>query len=239
MDSFIKTIKDALFSKTDADSHDSQAADRFDKWADKYGEDRISPWFLNNQKQAISRLDIAGNGNFLDVGCGTGRAVWEVSKYIDKGIACGIDISPKMIEKAKRFPRGGNNTKTEFSVASAEKIPYPDKYFRYMMCTCSFHHYKNPLKALTEMKRVMAPDGKLIIIESGRDIFFPIWLQDRYRRIFEKSHVRYYTIAEIKQLFLEAKLSLAGEIQIIKRTMFHKKLFTGLMIFEIVNKINT
>ncbi|NEO01876.1 MAG: class I SAM-dependent methyltransferase, partial [Moorea sp. SIO3I7] len=49
---------------------------------------------------AMSKLKLPERDSFLDVGCGTGWAVREAAKQLKSGKACGIDISPKMIENA-------------------------------------------------------------------------------------------------------------------------------------------
>lgn len=221
-----------IFSGNGRANHEIQAADRFDEWAIKYGEDRISPWFLNNQKLAISRLNISNDGNFLDVGCGTGSALRFASPLIKKYKACGIDISSKMVEKARLLSQTNNNI--EIVVGSAEQIPYPTSYFKYLICTCSFHHYQSPNNALKEIKRVMSSDGKLILIDSGRDVFLPIWLQDQFRQLFEKSHVRYYSTKEMFHLVTNAGLSFACKMETIKKILLHKKVFTGLFVCEII-----
>ncbi|NEN97530.1 MAG: hypothetical protein F6K50_18970, partial [Moorea sp. SIO3I7] len=66
----------------------------------------------------------------------------------------------------------------------------------------------------------------------ARDVSFPIWLQDRGRRYFEKSHVKYYTTKEMKALVAEAELQLVGEITTVNKFMDHNKVFTGLMLLE-------
>lgn len=212
------------------DSHSEQAATRFDQWADTYGEDRISSWFSFYQSMAMSKLNLAEEVGFLEVGCGTGWAVREVAKQLKFGQACGIDISPNMIEKAKSQTLKEKNI--AFQVANAEAIPYPDESFSSILCTCSFHHYQNPVRALSEMKRVLRKDGSIVILDSARDVSFPIWLQDRWRRYFEKSHVKYYKMTEMKALVAKTQLKLIGEIITISKFMDHKKVFTGLMLLK-------
>ncbi len=54
--------------------------------------------------------DVKENIHFLDIGCGTGWAVGEAAKLVDyKGMFYGVDLSPKMIEKAKSNFRGKDN----------------------------------------------------------------------------------------------------------------------------------
>jgi len=210
--------------------HAQGAAARFDDWAKTYGEDRISTWFRFFQAFALSRLNISEGRGFLDVGCGTGWAVREAAKQLRDGKACGIDISQKMIDKA--IAQGQTMKNIKFRVANAELIPYQDESFNSVLCTCSFHHYQNPLHALSEIKRVMKKDGRLVILDSARDVSFAIWLQDLWRRRFERSHVRYYTTKELKALVEQSQLSLVEKIVTIKRFMFQRKVFTGMILLE-------
>jgi len=211
-------------------SHEIKAAERFDNWADTYGEDRISRWFNYYQRLALSKLPLDEGSWFLDVGCGPGAAVREAARKIGSGTACGIDISPKMAEKAKSLSTEQENI--EYHVASSESIPYPDETFKSVLCTNSFHHYERPVEALREIRRVLRPDGMFVLVDDARDIYFPIWLQDRYRRHFEKSHVTYYTTGEMRQLFADAGWQLVREIQTFKKFMQLGKVFTGLQLIE-------
>lgn len=210
--------------------HAEQAAARFDEWADSYGEDRISPWLRFYQSKSISLLDLTEKSTFLDVGCGTGWAVREVAGRCRS--TCGIDISPKMIEKAKRQATLGEDV--EFKVANAEAIPYSDEYFDAVLCTFSFHHYKDPVASLREIKRVLKPGGRFVLTDSARDVSFAIWLQDRLRRHFERSHVRYYTRQEVKNFLATVAFELDGEPVAVRKFMDHRKVFTGVMIVSCV-----
>ena len=153
-------------------THTQQAADRFDTWADTFGEDRISPWFQFYQTFALSKLDLEAGGGFLDVGCGTGWAVRQAAARLTSSVAAGIDVSPRMIAKAKKLSAA--SPRVEFLVASSESTPYSNETFRWVICTFSFHHYENPVLSLQEIKRVMRPGGRFVLIDAARDVFFPI-----------------------------------------------------------------
>lgn len=213
------------------DRHTQQAMARFDDWSITYDQDRISSWLRFYQSLAMSELNISAGKRFLDVGCGTGWAVREAASRLTSDIAYGIDISPGMIEKA--VAQSASIQNVEFQIADAEAIPYPDEYFSLILCTCSFHHYQNPMGALLQMKRVMKKGGRLVILDSARDVSFAIWLQDRWRRYLERSHVQYYTTTEMEQLLAESKWSLVNKTTI-RKFMDRKKLFTGLMLLECV-----
>ena len=147
---------------------------------------------------------------------------------VGAGYACGIDISPKMIEKAKALHLGVENL--DFRVADSGSIPFDDASFDRVLCTFSFHHYADPTKALAEIRRVMKPGARFVLIDSARDISLAIWLQDRGRRYLERSHVRYYSVSEMKSLLDKAQMPLLEEISTVKRFADHGKVFTGLMI---------
>jgi ubiquinone/menaquinone biosynthesis C-methylase UbiE len=212
------------------DRHTEQAIARFNDWSATYGEDRISPWFNHYQALAMSKLNIEKGSGFLDVGCGTGWAVRQAIRRLRSGRACGIDIAPKMVAKAIALSPCIDNV--EFLPGNSEAIPYPDDTFSSILCTSSFHHYQNPVRALCEMKRVMKSSGTLVILDAARDISWAIWLQDRWRRHLERSHVRYYTTIEMRALVAEARLTLMDDILTLKAFMDHKKLFTGLMLLQ-------
>lgn len=211
-------------------SHGQQAAERFDEWASSYSDGRISAWFRFYQSMALSLLDLEEGEGFLDVGCGTGWAVRQAAESLKAGQACGIDISPKMIENAVGETLNSHNT--EFQVASAESIPYANDSFSSIICTFSIHHYQNPVQALLEMRRVLKLGGSIIVLDSARDLSFPIWLQDRARRYFERSHVKYYTTKEMEELIKAAGLKLDGEMITIKKFRDHNKTFTALMLVK-------
>jgi ubiquinone/menaquinone biosynthesis C-methylase UbiE len=179
---------------------------------------------------ALARLDISKGIGFLDVGCGTGWAVTEAAKQLRCGKAIGMDISPKMIRAAISQNKTAANV--DFIIADSEMIPCSDNSVSSILCSFSLHHYENPLNVLLEMRRVMRPEGRLLIVDSARDVSFPIWIQDRWRRMFEQSHVKYYTTDELRSLLGRANLKLLSPISTEKRFMRLGKFFTGIAFIE-------
>ena len=85
----------------------------WDQWAEENTLDNngLNSRFLRAaQSKVISLLNIQPGVHFLDVGCGTGWAVGQVANLVnDKGLFYGVDLSPKMIEKAKENFSGKDN----------------------------------------------------------------------------------------------------------------------------------
>jgi ubiquinone/menaquinone biosynthesis C-methylase UbiE len=175
-----------------------QAIARFDRWAKTYDEGRLTTWMRQGQEKCLDALCLKKTDSFLDVGCGTGWGVVRAAERLYDGRACGIDLSPEMIARARKAANRYPNV--EFRVADAEQLPYDDVSFDGVMCTHSFHHYSDPVRALSEIRRVTKPGGRLVILDSNRDRCAWVWCWDRILRVCEKSHVQYYTEAELLAL---------------------------------------
>ena len=137
----------------------------FDGQATEYDQ-RDTYYYSQNGK--ISCRDIAEQINgvpynaLLDVGCGTGFLIDILAKRRSARY-CGVDLSDEMIRVAK----GKGIRGAEFTVGSADKLPYPDGSFDIVACSQSFHHYPYPEKAMREAKRVLKPGGLYILSDTG------------------------------------------------------------------------
>jgi ubiquinone/menaquinone biosynthesis C-methylase UbiE len=99
----------------------------------------------------------------LDIGCGQGNLV---KAMIDAGYkAFGID-KDTLIEEAINKP-GSRDLRKSLFTGKAEKIPFEDGTFDFLVLFASFHHIPQDKmkKAFTECKRVLTPKGRLLIVE--------------------------------------------------------------------------
>ena len=147
---------------TNAHTREQYNRDFFDKWSGKYDDFRISRWFRYTQDLAIMEFDLRPNARLLDVGCGTGYAVVYAASLLPDGKACGIDISSSMVDRAAARIPSELTGQVQFRTAGAENIPYGNDEFDYVLCTNSFHHYHQPMRALGEMRRVLKAGGALV-----------------------------------------------------------------------------
>ncbi len=210
----------------------------FDRWATNYDDMRIAGWFQYTQAMALDAFDLRPDSRLLDVGCGTGQAVLRAAVRLPEGRACGIDISEQMIEKARANTPSELAKRIEFRQASSSSIPYEDGSFTQVLCTNSFHHYPDPLQVLGEFRRVLTPGGQLVIFENAPDLSWYTWLWDRFLRVFERGHVRYYPSAE-----LGAMIERAGYVErelVALRSEFrkHGKLFASFQIWRAVSPVS-
>jgi len=102
--------------------------------------------------------------NVLDVGCGTGDFLRLLAPIVSPGTAVGVDLSETMIAEARQ--RSAENVDNlSFRVGSVLELPFPVASFDRVLATQLLLHVPDPLKALAEMKRVLAPSGVISIAE--------------------------------------------------------------------------
>ena len=178
---------------------------KWDKWAPEAdGKGRIYHYLRRAQAALIAILDVKENMNLLDIGCGTGWAIGQAAQVVnEQGEFYGVDLSPKMIDKAKENFSDKNNF--HFIEANSESIPLDDNMFDVIICTNSFHHYLHPDKAMKEIHRLLKPGGKIYILDPTADTLL-IKLVDKIIKMVESAHVKMYSTKEFKQLMLNAGL---------------------------------
>ena len=106
---------------------------------------------------------IAAGGRVLDVGTGPGRLVEAMARRRPDLTVIGIDPSADMIDRAAR--RTATLANAQARVAAAEDLPLDDRSFAVVVSSLSSHHWADPAAALREQARVLAPGGRLWLVD--------------------------------------------------------------------------
>jgi len=137
------------------------AATEFDNWADAGRAESMAVGHQGVTEAAIRNWELHGASTVLDVGCGNGWAVRElVTRGAGRGF--GVDISPRMIEKAQQATSG--DVRFGFQVSAAENLPMENGTISHLLNVESLYYYPSPKEALVEWARVTAADGVLAIV---------------------------------------------------------------------------
>jgi SAM-dependent methyltransferase len=131
----------------------------------------------------------------LDVACGGGFFLAEAERA---GLATsGIDLADAAIAKARQVA-----PKSELQRGDAESLPYPDDSFDIVTCLGSVEHMLNPETALEEMRRVLAPGGRTIVVVPNQWFAYDVargWLEGAGLSHGQESE-RYFSITQARDL---------------------------------------
>ena len=110
------------------------------------------------------RLFSRARGEVLEVGVGTGQ---NLASYPEGVQVTGIDISPRMLARAR--PRAAASpADVTLLTADVERLPFEDDRFDVASATCVFCSVGDPVRGLRELRRVVAPEGRVLLLEHVR-----------------------------------------------------------------------
>jgi len=103
-------------------------------------------------------------GRVLEVGVGTGR---NLPYHPPQSEVAAIDISPKLLAKAARKARRKGRP-LELGLMDAQRLAFSDGSFDGAAATFVFCSVPNPLVGLAEVRRVLKPGGRFLLVEHVR-----------------------------------------------------------------------
>lgn len=136
----------------------------------RYGWDKAAPYYETGweeqlwpaQEKLLEIIDPQPGEKILDVSCGTGLATLPLAELVlPDGRITGIDISEKMLDKAKSRTYEDSINNVNFFRMDAETLDFADSTFDKVVCSLGLMYFPNPDKALQEMYRVLKPGGQI------------------------------------------------------------------------------
>jgi ubiquinone/menaquinone biosynthesis C-methylase UbiE len=139
----------------------------FNRWADNGEGAKMERHHFDITEKTIRLMDLRPEERILDLGCGSGWATRLLARMAgkappDSSQVVGVDISDEMIRQARDDSKEFD--KVTFVVGSAAQIPWEENYFDKVLSVESFYYYSDQDRALDELFRVMAPQGRLFIL---------------------------------------------------------------------------
>ena len=172
---------------------------QFGKQADAYSKGFIfqDPFHLS---EIIERSGVTKNDHVLDIATGSGFLALEFAKKA--GIIIGIDITRTILVYAQKRQKDLELNNTGFLLSDVESLPFPEKTFDIVSCRFAFHHFPDPHTALREMKRVCR--GCIVLVDgTSSEDYAKSFLHNRIEKIRDPSHVRIYSLSEMKKMLSE------------------------------------
>ena len=136
---------------------------------------------IEDRRQEVVPL---AEGRVFELGCGGGLnlALYDLEKVT--GFA-GIDPHSKLLAEARERARA-RGWDHDIREGVGEDIPFPDSSFDTAVCTYTLCSVDDPVRVLSELRRILKPRGKLIFLEHGKapDAGVSLW-QERIEPVWK------------------------------------------------------
>jgi ubiquinone/menaquinone biosynthesis C-methylase UbiE len=159
-------------------------------------------------RMVIEFSGCGGDDTVLDVACGPGIlacAFARVARHVT-----GIDLTPAMLERARLLQREQELTNVTWRQGDVLPLPFDDATFTLVVSRFAFHHLLDPGAVLVEMRRVCAPGGTVMVIDSAPALDKAAAF-NRVELLRDPSHTRALPLAEHQALFAKAGLGAPRE----------------------------
>lgn len=110
--------------------------------------------------------------DLIDCGCGPGSITVGLADAVAPGHVVGLDIEERQLEAARAVAQERELSNIEFKQGSVYELPFGDATFDVAVAHFVLEHVSEPLRALTEIRRVLRPGGIVAI----KDPYYPAFV---------------------------------------------------------------
>jgi len=121
------------------------------------------------RRRAARAASLPADGRALDVACGSGKLTGELLRQATSGLVLGLDFSPRMLRVAARDEPGPTYVRGDGLI-----LPFPDCVFDAVTVAFGLRNFAYPVRGLVEMRRVLRPGGRAVVLEFLRPRRGPI-----------------------------------------------------------------
>lgn len=137
------------------------------------------------RKKMVSAMPLPGNGQVLDVACGTGDVALEIVRQKGPRVkVTGIDFSPGMLDLAKEKIRRDETAAISLLAGNALRLPFRNDTFHAVTIAFGIRNIQNKAAALKAFYDCLVPGGRVLILELATPR--KTRLRDAYLAYFQK-----------------------------------------------------
>lgn len=187
---------------------DEHARQFYDGRVQAYDQNLPLTFYVHNEDETkvrnafVDALDLRPHSRVLEIACGTGRDSEIIAARLDKeGELFLQDISAGMLQSCRRRLAGAA-VPTEFLIANACYLPFPDRYFDAVFSFGGIGEFSDIRRSLAEMVRVTKVGGKVVFGDES----MPPWLrQTEFSRILTTTNPMFQAPLPLGEMPVEAR----------------------------------
>jgi ubiquinone/menaquinone biosynthesis C-methylase UbiE len=122
----------------------------------------------------------------MDLGCGSGAVTLEMGRITAPGITAGIDVSDGRLDEARSLAKQKVIHNVTFRQANVYSLPFEDNTFDFVWARFLLEYLKDPVVAISEMKRVTKPGGLVVSADLDGNCLFHYPIDPRLEEGIQK-----------------------------------------------------
>ena len=142
-----------------AEAWDGAEGEHWARHADRY--ERAGRRHL---QRLLDASTIGRHDSVLDVGCGTGKSTREAARMAASGSALGVDLSARMLERAREAAEAEGLANVRFEQADAQVHPFDDEAFDVAISSFGAMFFADPVAAFANIGRALRPGGRMVLL---------------------------------------------------------------------------
>ena len=179
-------------------------------------------------RELIAKLNLAGDEDLLDVGCGDGKVTAEIARLTPNGSVIGVDNSSAMIELALERHPSRDHPNLSFEVMDAVELSYVDQ-FDVVFSNAALHWVRDHRPVVAGLYRSLKPGGRILLQMGGKGnaeriiaVLGALQATEEWRSYFEDFEFPYGFLGadEYTQLLHDAGFT-THRVELIPKDMAH------------------
>lgn len=152
-------------------------------WDGDEGEDWARDWerydraVVGHQRRLHEAAAIAAGEQVLDVGCGNGESTRAAARATGHGAALGVDLSSRMLQRARELAVAEGLTNVRFEQADAQVHAFPDAAYDVVLSRFGAMFFTDAVAAFRNIGRATRPLGRLVMV-AWRGLDDNEWLRE-------------------------------------------------------------
>lgn len=168
-------------------------------------------------EQIIDILPIQDGMRILDLGVGSGYLSFPIAKQYPTCQIVGLDIVEKALQTNQKRAEEEQLNNISFVNYDGMNFPFENNSFDLVITRYALHHFPNIKFSLSEVKRVLKPEGHFFLSDPRPNNCDNTRFVDEYMQLKKDGHIKFYTKQEWIMLYAPIKTSFNSSIRFPKK----------------------